>query len=578
MAATPKEIDAAIQKGTVFLKAQYKAARPGQIIGNGQRVGVAALSGLALLENGTATDDPAVKVITAAVRDAAFTETQTYHIALCLLYLDRLDEPADVPIIQMLGVRLLAGQNSRGGWSYACIDAVPPGDERYLRTSLLVTELKAGGNAPPSPKDVPGKKPAKGLVGGNLHADVERYAGKLASGRREHGDDNSNTQFAVLAIWAARKHGVPVEYALDLIEKRFLATQNASGGWPYGSGLDGSASMTCAGLLGLATAVGRREERRLKAEPVQKDDLFARPKPKETPRPAEKSSDPFFNPPVTPKSDDPFFNPSKPIDSPEKKSGDPKKGAPKVPVDPRDAAVKRGLTSLGAAIGGNGKPGNHNRIKLIIGGGALGDRDLYFLWSLERVGVVYGLDTIGGIDWYDAGAAALVPSQSPDGSWRKVGGGSEVDTAFALLFLARSNLVRDLAAKVQKDASNTELARSPHLGRPHERADTKPKARVRWSPPVVPILRPGTAAKPAIRCDCRGSDNSATTSGQKHCRIRMPKGPRLRSASAVPPTLEGDRLKTAQPGMADANDLSDSSGDGQTRARSCGGPPFWRWR
>ena len=484
-AATPKEIDAAVQKGTTFLKEHYKGAKPGQIAGRGNGLGAAALSGLALLESGMPADDPTVKAITAGVRDAAFAETQTYHIALGLLYLDRLGESADVPIIQMLGVRLLAGQNSRGGWTYSCIDPVAPGEERLLRTSLMTAELKAGGNAP-APKPAPGKSAPKAGAFGKLHADVEKYAGRLAANRIwEHGDDNSNTQFALLGIWAARKYDVPVEHALDLIEKRFLATQNRSGGWPYGGAGEGSPSMTCAGLLGLATAIGRREERRLMADHVRKDDLFARPTPKEPAKPIVKSDDPFYNPPTNPKSDDPFFNPAKPANPPDKKNIEPKKGGPKVPADPRDAAIQYGLASLGAVLTGNAPQGRRKGARIIIGDGALGDRDYYFLWSLERVGVVFGLDKIGGIDWYDLGAEELVRNQNANGSWGKGGGGSEVDTAFALLFLARSNLVRDLSAKVQKSAGNTEL-----------RAGAGP-AVLEPDPPPMPMAATPTPVKPA---------------------------------------------------------------------------------
>jgi hypothetical protein len=243
-AATPKEIDAAVQKGTAFLKDQYKGARAGPMAGRGHGTGAMALAGLALLESGTPIDDPAVKAIAAGVRGAAFTETQTYHIALSLLFLDRLGNPSDVPVIQMLGVRLLAGQNARGGWTYGCIDPVPQAEERLLRSSLIVAELKAGGgDSTPVAQPPAGRNAGKSKPGmfGALHPEVEKYAGRLASNRtRIRADDNSNTQFASLAVWAARKHGVPVEYALDLIEKRFLATQNATGGWPYGLAGEGS--------------------------------------------------------------------------------------------------------------------------------------------------------------------------------------------------------------------------------------------------------------------------------------------------------------------------------------------------
>ena len=37
--------------------------------------------------------------------------------------------------------------------------------------------------------------------------------------------DHSNTQFAVLALWVARRHGMPVDYALWKTEQRFRALQ-----------------------------------------------------------------------------------------------------------------------------------------------------------------------------------------------------------------------------------------------------------------------------------------------------------------------------------------------------------------
>ena len=73
-------------------------------------------------------------------------------------------------------------------------------------------------------------------------------------------DDNSNTQFGILGTWVARRNGVPVEAALDRIENRFVGRQNPrTGGWAYSglTGGPGSPSMTCCGLLGLATAPAR---------------------------------------------------------------------------------------------------------------------------------------------------------------------------------------------------------------------------------------------------------------------------------------------------------------------------------
>ncbi|MBN1941936.1 MAG: DUF4159 domain-containing protein [Phycisphaerae bacterium] len=67
-----------------------------------------------------------------------------------------------------------------------------------------------------------------------------------------------------------------------------------------------------------------------------------------------------------------------------------------------------------------------------------GTWQLYWLYALERVGMLSGLRSVGQYDWYRAGAAELVAKQNPSGYWDS-GGGQMIDTAFALLFLAKGN-------------------------------------------------------------------------------------------------------------------------------------------
>src|SRR4051794_34561003 len=107
-AADPKQVEAAVKRGADFLAQRFRNDAPNTAEG----IGPTALAGLALHESGKPVDDPAVRAVTAAVRDAAFSETRTYQIALCLLYLDRLGDKVDDPAIQMLAVRLLAGQTA----------------------------------------------------------------------------------------------------------------------------------------------------------------------------------------------------------------------------------------------------------------------------------------------------------------------------------------------------------------------------------------------------------------------------------------------------------------------------------
>ena len=72
---------------------------------------------------------------------------------------------------------------------------------------------------------------------------------------------------------------------------------------------------------------------------------------------------------------------------------------------------------------------------------------LYYMWSVERVAVLYDLRTIADRDWYLWGTDILLPTQRGNGSWQTrsyPGSNSTIDTCFALLFLKRVNLVQDL--------------------------------------------------------------------------------------------------------------------------------------
>ncbi len=64
----------------------------------------------------------------------------------------------------------------------------------------------------------------------------------------------------------------------------------------------------------------------------------------------------------------------------------------------------------------------------------------YYLYGLERVGMLYGSDMIGAHDWFDEGAKFLLQNQQADGSWQ-FQNGRFVDTCFAVLFLRRATKV-----------------------------------------------------------------------------------------------------------------------------------------
>ena len=69
----------------------------------------------------------------------------------------------------------------------------------------------------------------------------------------------------------------------------------------------------------------------------------------------------------------------------------------------------------------------------------------YYYYGLERIGMLYGTDRIGSIDWFDKGAGWLIEHQAANGSWRNV-----PDTCFAILFLRRATAPLPSVASVAR--------------------------------------------------------------------------------------------------------------------------------
>jgi ferric-dicitrate binding protein FerR (iron transport regulator) len=76
-------------------------------------------------------------------------------------------------------------------------------------------------------------------------------------------------------------------------------------------------------------------------------------------------------------------------------------------------------------------------------------RHYYYLYGLERAGILYGVDKIGTHLWYPEGARYLLEAQQPGGSWKleQQGRTNPVwDTCFAVLFLKRATKPIDVAS------------------------------------------------------------------------------------------------------------------------------------
>ncbi len=363
---TPEQakINRAIERGAKYLERE----------GRSGRIGAQALAGLTLLHCGSTTDDQAVRAIARHVRDEARKYMPTYELATAIMFLDRLGDPADGDLIRDMGVQLIGGQGMMGGWTYGG-PAISAAERKALQETLEARESSEATRAP-----VPGELKKFAVLRHRAGAKIEF---------RKHQEDNSNTQFAVLALWAAQKHGAPAAASLAFAEDRFRSSQHPKGTWSYTwtaeptmQSLD---SMTCAGLLGLAVGLGNQTESRAKL----------------------------------------------------------KEG---------DAAMEKAFAYLGRRL--NNKLASPPAGRIVA---ANAHGDLYCLWSLERVAVIYGLQTIGGVDWYAWGAPRIVAAQHQDGSWHDAHAGVP-DTCFALLFLRRANIAQDLTARLKN------LAIPKHVG------------------------------------------------------------------------------------------------------------------
>jgi hypothetical protein len=342
-----------------------------------------------------------------------------------VLFLDRLHEHKETnaadknkhkELLQKLALRVIAGQRPGGGWDYNCPLLTPQKEQELL--SALRTNTFTPGDRKFTPWGA-------------------RY-------------DNSISQFSVLALWVARKYDIPVATSLVLEEQRYRQHQSpTSGGWVYAghAGNGGTAPMTCSGLLGLAIGHGIRDE--VEEMKARKGEKHQRKKVNILEEPEIKKALAFVG-----------------------------QGLDAVTAAAKGEDLRARFRELTqkiqeAARQGDFKKRNEliqERLALMRDAGAKGiplysgRLDIYFLWSVERVAVIYGLDRIDGRDWYKYGSKVLVKDQNADGSWQGKWGGGPVGTSFALLFLHRTNLVKDLTDKLRQLRAAATIGNAPGRG------------------------------------------------------------------------------------------------------------------
>lgn len=203
-------------------------------------IGFAAFVAWTLLESKVPPTDAKLQSLIRLVRQRSLENSTTYNIAAAIIMLDRLDDPRDQAQIELLSLRLVLGQHPEGVWNYNCS---PISVKDYLK--LVGT--------PPGVVANPGKEGPRFRIAPGLKKILEEF-----QPTRRIDDikgDMSNTQFALMALWAAHRRGIPVEKAILRSADHLRKVQHASGGWSYQvhavTGFP-SIGMTSAAVLGLA--------------------------------------------------------------------------------------------------------------------------------------------------------------------------------------------------------------------------------------------------------------------------------------------------------------------------------------
>lgn len=355
---TDEQIVAAMKKGVDFLLKSMKEnnwesakswatdPKEGEFVG-----GETALALLALLEAGQSLDDPRLRYRSLELASVVdyITKLQSdriYVLALQSCVLAQLPQVKDQPYnaaLTRIKDKLVAAAEQSPAYGYS---------------------VKKENNRPIPPTDF------EALFSLPFHGRALKYNWLW---------DNSNSQYALLGVWAAADAGlsVPADY-WALQDAHWRATQCKSGGWTYNCPINQPVNF-------IDYVAADKTPHTISHEVLQKDTMAA----------AGLAS--LY---ITQEFTDTELR------------TEPKN-------DPNLAAALKHFADVINVYAFN---------------------DLYQLYGIERVGLASGYKYFNNLDWYRQVACTLLASQQKDGSWlfqENAGKSANVGTAYALLILAR---------------------------------------------------------------------------------------------------------------------------------------------
>jgi len=459
-----KQVDRSIDRGIEFLRRRQNAdgSWGHQTAAAGMRYtpGITALSALTLLECGVSPKDAHVRSAARYLRQRMPELTNTYSISLAILFFDRLGDESDVARIRSLALRLIAGQRTSGGWDYSCpklkadeelgllallykdrpttsLDLFA--EERKREETKLDSELyrprpskvpplelflaqdpTATNRNPPAASDSPDKAPFSREPQASAASDKQKTLESLP------GDSRRLSKRALEAadkLPEALRHIPALRSAELLREPPDFGEQRTDN------------SNTQFAILGLLTAENYDVpmERamalldwRFRNSMTLQGGWNYRPNTPTTP-------------PMTAAA----------LMGLALKHGlllPNRRGRGRDIAVHDDEIIHRGFLTLTDML-------KDYYSAFVFQQFPLDQLDLYFLWTVERVAVLYNLRELENLEWYPTGVQLLLPLQRADGSWSTKGtsclGEPSVASSFALLFLKRSNLARGLTERLR---------------------------------------------------------------------------------------------------------------------------------
>jgi hypothetical protein len=501
-------VDRAVDRGTEFLRRQQHADGTwGDQTGEASKrhtPGITALAALTLLECGAHPHDPQVQQAAHYLRAQVPDLTATYSLSLALLFFDRLGEKQDIPRIRTLALRLIAGQKPSGGWDYFTprltdeeelgLLALLYKDRPTSSLELFLAEMskKPGLETVATDKN-PNVSPGLSQVGKDPKLESDLYrprpsavppldlfitqvpgtpAGTTSKAPPPAGPPTNSS--APPPLEAPRPR--PAHEAPDKGPAAPAPTvKPSSPAIPSGPGK----------LSEKALAAAAKLSEELRKTPALNSAVLLRGRPNDLDPRTDNSNTQFaiLGLLVAERYDVPLERVMALVDWRFRGTQVAPGGTWHYQTRVNTSPAMTGAGLLGLALKhGLLLPNPQNRGRHVLvrdpliqtafaswSGeltryfmGFVNEQtpleklDLYVLWTMERVAVLYDRRKIGNLEWYSLGVHLLLPLQQPNGSWSPAAmlalNEPAVSTSFALLFLKRSNLTRDLTQRLSSSA------------------------------------------------------------------------------------------------------------------------------